>query len=53
MSRRFRAYVSDLELEFLVTFWDEGDSELAYREGNDLHWIPWSPPVELEEVDYP
>ncbi len=39
------AYIPDLDLDVLVTTWDDGTGEVAYRE---RRWNTWSAPVPLE-----
>ena len=41
------AHIAALNLDVLVTIWDDGTGELAYRDGPEQYALRWSPPVPL------
>lgn len=42
------AHIDELDIDVLVTTWDDGTGELAYRPGSGRTSLRWSPPVPLE-----
>lgn len=47
MSRLWTGHVDHLDLDLLVTEWENGTLEAAVRPGRDQRRITWSPPVPL------
>lgn len=50
MTTLLTCYLPDLDLQVLVTVWESGEAEIAYRAGDDATAVTWSPPVQLEEA---